>query len=383
MINVLIDNLIKNYKVYTDKYFLRAKSILQQEDINPIVRYQIFARKNITSLRGVNEAIYFIKKVVGNKVRIYALENGKSYTVGQPIMKLEGRIQDLIDIETVYLGILSGGLTGRVDIEEIRKNARAIVVAAGDKKVFYFGARHFYPWLDEMISNVCCNAGFAGCSTDVGAKAWNDKGGGTIPHSLILAYGIDMLKKGIKGNSTLEATKGFDGHMDKSISRIALIDTFNKESRDSVETGRGLSNLSGVRIDTCGENCAGVSLPSEIVKFGNSLGKKYLFGNGVTISAVWGLRKNLDDSNLEHVKITVSSGFNSKKITVFMLADVVYQYLYGKPLFDSIGTGSLLKDVVMATSDIVAYFDEDTGNWIPYAKTGRAELFSDKLKEIK
>lgn len=368
----MIDNLVENYEMYTDKYFLRAKSILQQEDINPIVRYRIFARKNIPSLRGVDEAIYFIQKIVGDKVKIYALKNGKSYTIGQPIMKLEGRIQDLIDIETVYLGILSGSLTGQVDIEEIRKSAGAIAAAAQDKKVFYFGARHFYPWLDSQIAGICCKAGFAGCSTDVGAMAWGDEGGGTIPHSLILAYGIDMREKGIAGNPTVEATKAFDKYMDRAIPRVALIDTFNEESRDSVETGRGLSNLSGVRIDTCGENRTKVSSPIEVIKLGN-LGNKYLFGNGVTISGVWGLRVDLDLSILRNVKIVVSSGFNSRKVSAFMRADAVYQYMYGKPLFDSIGTGSLVKDAVMATSDIVAYFDEAIKKWIPYAKTGRAE----------
>lgn len=379
---VLVDNLVRNYEIYTDKYFLRAKSILQQEDINPIVRYQIFARKNMMSLRGVDEAIYFIRKVVGDKVKIYALEDGKSYIAGQPIMKLEGRVQDLIDLETVYLGILSGSLTGHVDIEEIGKNALAIVTAAEDKKVIYFGARHFFPWLDEEIAGVCCKAGFVGCSTDVGAKAWNDEGVGTIPHSLILAYGIDMKEKGVKVNPTVEATKAFDKYMDGTIPRVALIDTFNEESYDSIEIGQSLPNLAGVRIDTCGENCASVSLPLEIIKFG-SRGKEYLFGNGVTILAVWGLRKDLDDSNLRDVKITVSSGYNSRKVSAFMRADKVYRNKHGKSLFDSIGTGSLMNDVVMATSDIVAYFDDEIQKWIPYAKIGRAELFSSELKEAK
>lgn len=225
----IIDQLAMNYKIYTDKYFLRAKSILQQEDINPIVRYQVFVRKNIVSLKGVNEAIYFIKKIVGDKVRIYALEEGKPYVAGQPIIKLEGRVQDLVDIETVYLGILSGSLTGRVDLEEVRKNAHAISVAAEDKKVYYFGARHFFPWLDEKIAKICHEVGFAGCSTDVGAKAWDAEGGGTISHSLILVCGIDMKERDIEGNPTLEATKAFDRGINGSIPRVALIDTFNFE----------------------------------------------------------------------------------------------------------------------------------------------------------
>jgi len=374
------DYLSTNYKIYTDKYFLRAKSILQQEDINPVVRYQIFVRKNIESLEGVNGAIQFIKSVVGDKVRIYALAEGKPYVVGQPIMKLEGRIQDLIDLETIYLGILSGSLSGRIDLEKVRINARAIVAEAGDKKVLYFGARHFFPWLDKGIAKICCEEGFTGCSTDDGATAWDAEGGGTIPHALVLAYGVDMRKKGIQRNPTVEATKGFDRCMDKSIPRVALIDTFNKESYDSIAVGCVLSNLSGVRIDTCGENKAAVTRPHAAVNHFSGL-SKYAFGNGVTISAVWGLRRDLDEADLEHVKITVSSGFNSRKVSAFMEADRAYQNIYGKPLFDSIGTGSLY-NAVMATSDIVAYYSEIEEQWVSYSKTGRAEMFSSEMKEV-
>ena len=35
---------LENIEQYTDKYFLRAKQILEQENINPIVRMQVFAR---------------------------------------------------------------------------------------------------------------------------------------------------------------------------------------------------------------------------------------------------------------------------------------------------------------------------------------------------
>jgi hypothetical protein len=41
--------LIKKYEQYADKYFSRAKEILQKENINPFVKYQIFAREKYLS----------------------------------------------------------------------------------------------------------------------------------------------------------------------------------------------------------------------------------------------------------------------------------------------------------------------------------------------
>ena len=78
----------------------------------------------------------------------------------------------------------------------------------------------------------------------------------------------------------------------------------------------------------------------------------------------------------------VASGFNEKKTNAFMRADRKYSELYGKPLFDSIGTGSLAKPI-MTTSDIVAYYSESQGQWSPLSKKGRGEKPSKFLQEVK
>jgi len=78
----------------------------------------------------------------------------------------------------------------------------------------------------------------------------------------------------------------------------------------------------------------------------------------------------------------VSSGFNAEKTAAFVLADEVYRCLYSKPLFDSIGTGSVAKSF-MPTSDIVAYFDERTGEWVEHHKVGRPEREFDANAEVK
>ena len=372
--------LVEKYREYTDKYFLRSKQILRAEGINPVVRYQMFARQNIPELFGVDEAVHFIRDVVGNKARIYTLRDGQEYTAKEPIMKIEGRVQDLIDLETVYLSILSGKFTGSIDLDEVRERAKAVVNASNGKPLYYFGARHFAPELDKHIAKICQEEGFAGCSTDIGATAWNSNGLGTIPHALILAYAAYMQEHELEGNPTVESAKAFDRNIDKRVPRIILVDIFKREIDDTIATARGVPSLAGARIDTCGENYAQRARVAELPDL--NVNPKYLQGKGVTIAGNWALRRALDEEGFGNLEITVSSGFNEDKTAAFVEADKVYQGLYGKPLFDSIGTGSLAKPI-MATSDIVAYFSERQNKWIPLSKKGRDETPSRRLEEIK
>lgn len=372
------------YQQQTDKYFLRSKEILQKENINPIVRYQVFTRfkekwSNFVKLKGMQEAIDFIRSVVGNKVKIYSLKDGDEVASGEPIMKLEGYVQDLIDLETIYLGIIAGRITGELNFEEIKKNTENIIKAAENKQVYYFGARHFHPEDDDRISKICFEAGFDGASTDLGAKYWKSKGIGTIPHALILACGIYLEQTNAYDCPTAFAAELFDKNASKEVPRFILIDTFNREVIDTVTIGQQLK-IHGVRIDTCGENLAQysyrVALPQILL---NLVSRQVSHGFGVTIGAVWALKTGMRTLKLEDLKITVSSGFNAKKIEEFIIADKIYHQIYKKPLFDYIGTGSI-HNSVMTTSDIVAYYSEN--RWTSYSKVGRKEILSERLKQI-
>ncbi len=377
-------SIFQEYRDYTDKYFLRTKAILEAEGINPLVRYQIFARKG-GEVKGVDAAVEFVKEIADNKVKVYALKDRQSYNPREPLMKLEGRIQDLVDLETGYLGITSGGLTGKIELNEVRQKAKDIIIAAEGKPVYYFGARHFHYTLDEEISRICKDEGFAGCSTDIGAKAWNSKGIGTIPHALIIAYAAHMRENGIEGNPTVEAAKGFDKNIDPNAPRIVLIDTFNREADDALETARVLPSLKGVRIDTCGENYAQGSRELIISQHSTlprlDVPDIYIMGKGVTIPAQWALRQALVKNGFARLESTVSSGFNAEKTKAFLEADKAFQKKYGFPLFTNIGTGSIANPV-MTTSDIVAYFSEKRRAWIPIHKVGRPEVKTNRLKEV-
>lgn len=361
-------NVTDDYQAYTDKYFLRSRQILATENINPIVRYQVFSRGE-GIVNGVDEAVDFVKGIVGRRAKIFALRDGQDFQPLETLMVIEGRVQNLVELETVYLGIISGGLTGEIDLREIRRNAEAIVQAAEEKQVIYFGARHFHPSLDREIAQQCHDAGFVGTSTDVGAEAWQVQGLGTIPHALILSYEAYMHENNIAGNSTAEAARAFDEYIDPHVPRIVLIDTFNREFEDTLASYERAARMDGIRVDTCGENYIQTGqmqfkMPELDVP------EKYLTGTSVKIQGVWGLRKSLMDIGLGHLDLVVSSGFNAKKTAAFMKADRAFQNKYDIPLFTSIGTGSIAKPV-MTTSDIVSYFSEKQQKWLPNVKNGR------------
>lgn len=370
---------MKNHQEHTDKYFLRSKLILEKEKINPLVRYQIFVRKDIDYLKGVNKAVKFIKEHAPD-AKVYALKDGQYCASCEPIIKIEGNVQDLIDLETVYLGHISGALTGPLKGSTIHHNAYGIIKAAQDKPVFYFGARHFDPDSDSMISGICYDVGFAGCSTDFGATHWDSEGIGTVPHALILAVHAHLKETHDETNPTARVAQLFDKHMSKEIPRTILIDTYNREIDDTLASIK-IAKVDGVRIDTCGEN---YSQSSDLVSHeGSEYPKdKYVSGRGVTINAVWTLKKTLIERGFPEIKITVSSGFNPEKTAAFMEADKTFQWSYKTPLFDSIGTGSIFPDVIMATSDIVAYYNEKDKKWLEHHKVGRGENPSKRLKLV-
>jgi nicotinate phosphoribosyltransferase len=366
---------MKDYQEHTDKYFLRSKLILEKEKINPLVRYQVFVRKDIDYLKGVNKAVEFIKEHAPD-AKVYSLKDGQYCASCEPIMKIEGHVQDLIDLETVYLGHISGALTGTLKGSTIHHNAYGIIKAAQDKPVFYFGARHFDPDSDNMISGICHDVGFAGCSTDFGAKHWDSEGIGTVPHALILSVAANLKELCDETNPTAKTAQLFDKHISGRVLRIILIDTYNKEVSDTLASLK-IANVGGVRIDTCGENYAEY-ISREIAS--DKIPAKYINGRGVCIGAVWALKKALLEKGFGNVKITVSSGFNAEKTTAFMEADKLFQWSYKSPLFDNIGTGSVYPDVVMATSDIVAYYSENDKKWQEHHKVGRGENPTKRLK---
>lgn len=348
----------ENYEKYVDKYFLRSKEVLQKDGLNPWVKMQVFIRDGPGKVKGIDEAVAILEKYSKLKEhggKVYALKEGSEYQPCETVMLIEGYLQDFIDLETLYLGVITSKTTGgEINLEKVEENARKVIEAAEGRPVMYFGARHWHYSLDEKISHAAYKGGCTAASTDTGAETFGKKGVGTMPHALVLAYG-----------STVEAAKAFDKHIDKSVERVMLIDTFNKEITDTIETATALGpSLYGVRIDTCGENIG------ENCTAGK--GNKYETGRGVTIELAKKVREALDSQGFKHVKIVLSSGFGDvEKVKAFIAAEKKL----GLKLFDSLGVGGFYK-AKYATADIV----EKDGK--PFSKKGRKLNPNPRLEEV-
>ena len=323
---------------YSDKYFLRSKTILEKEGLNPIVEMQVFIRKGPGKVKGLTEAIEYIKdnsdiKQVGGQ--IYALNEGEEYNSEEIVMKIIAPIQSIIALETQYLGIISAETTKENDggvmlPYNITQNVKKVVELVSDRPIFYFGARHWRYDDDAMISKAAFDGGVTGCSTDAGAETVGQIGMGTIPHALIIVFASKYGKE----EATMKATEAFDKHMPKDINRIALVDTFNREITDSLMTAKKLGKkLYGVRIDTCGEN----------------LGESCEGDKGVTKELANKVRSALDKNGFKKVKIILSSGFAKVEKVIDFIDE---EERTGLKLFDGLGCGQFFHSR-SATSDIV------------------------------
>ena len=373
-------------KKFADKYFLRSNEVLKADNLNPWVNMQVFVRKGPGKIKGIDEAIELIinnSDIVKAGGRIYAKKEGSLYMPKETVMNIIAPIQDIVELETLYLGVIAAGTTlenDRIDIDlnAIKRNVEQVVELAGDRPIFYFGARHWHYNRDRELSETAFNGGAKDCSTDNGAEFAGKKGMGTIPHALenIYAYyyGFD--------NGVSKSTEAFDKFIDKNVPRIALVDYANKEITDTLKTIYTLesngSKLNSVRVDTCGENIAEGGIEFD--------GRKYVTGKGVTAYAVAELRKRLISENKD-IGIVLSSGFsNPEKVKAFN----DYERETGLRLYDSIGAG-FLDNARMSTADIIAigetpddvdYFVKGIAGKNIMHKIGRPPIYNTSLERI-
>ena len=354
---------------YVDKYFIRSRRILEREGLNPRVTMQVFFRNGPGVIEGVAEAAEIFRAyspLSEHGGQVWALPEGSSFSPLEPVLHIEGPIQDFIELETLYLGILTSrtSLANGIappDLAAVAAKARAVRALLPTKHLMYFGARHWHWSLEEAICQTAIDAGFDACATDAGARAAGLAAGvGTIPHALVLVFAHHVGPQ----QATREATLAFDRHIEPECSRIALVDTFNREITDSLETAEALPGaLWGVRLDTAGE-LTGQGGAADA-------GQPFVGGKGVTVSGTAAVRKALDAAGFGHVNIVLSSGFgNLAKVAAFAAAEG----RHGR-LFESLGIGGLF-EAWCATADIVRVEGR------ALAKTGRSFRENPRLRRI-
>jgi nicotinate phosphoribosyltransferase len=357
ILNLPVDKMREGY--YADTYFNRARDILQADGHHPRVRMQVFQRAENAVLCGIDEALAILKLCSGYEddddwidgwpeLGVRALYDGDRIGPYETVMTIEGDYATFAHLETAYLGVLSRRT-------RIATNARRIVDAARGKDVLFFPARFDHHLVQTGDGYAAYISGALGVSTDANAEWWGSRGMGTVPHSLIAAYGGD----------TVLATQKFAEFIDPAVNVISLVDFANDCVGTALRVARALGNrLWGVRLDT-----SGTLVDASIVPLMGTFKP-----TGVIPELVHNVRRALDAEGFGHVRIVASGGFNEEKIAAFERARVpVDSYAVGSAFFDHAGSFDF-------TADIVA-IDDGTG-WRECHKVGRPERPNPRLETV-
>jgi nicotinate phosphoribosyltransferase len=316
---------------YSDKYFVRTREVLERSGHNRPITMQVFQRQ-AACLGGVDEAIAFLKLCLSDgytfgDLEVYALRDGDFVEPRETVMLITGPYAAFAHLETVYLGVLARRT-------RVATNTRRVVEAAWPKPVLFFPAR-FDHWLVQTGDGYAAHiAGAIGASTDAQASWWGAEGLGTVPHGLIAAFDGD----------TVAATCALAGAVDADTKVITLVDFDNDCVGTSLAVARALGKrLHGVRLDT-----SQMMVDRSIVPLMGDFDPR-----GVNPRLVRLVRAALDGEGFQHVRITVSGGFDPEKIARFEREGVpVDAYGVGSALFG--GSYDFTADIVMVGGKPVA-----------------------------
>lgn len=313
----------------TDVYFIRTEEILSKEGVNNNVLAEFtiqYMKYPWAVFLGLPEVIELLK---GKPINVWALREGSIFKsrdingIPVPVMYIEGKYLDFARFETPTLGFIC-------EASGIATKAARVKKLANGKTVLSFGIRRMHPALAPMIDRSAYIGGCDGVSSIIGARVIGKDPTGTIPHALIINLG------GIEN-----AVKAFDKHVDPSVPRIALVDTFEDEKFESIKAAEAIGKkLSGVRLDTPASRRGNIVDIAREVK--------------------WELKVR----GFEHVKVFVSGGLDEEIIPNLVEAGV-----------DGFGVGTSIAnaDTVDFAMDLVEV------NGKPVAKrgkfSGRKKLF--------
>ena len=364
--------LTQNPQKFTDTYFTDTKRILEQEQLNPEVSKKVFARidEEQGQTAGLEQASRLIDEITED-VDIHINQN-ETFESKEPLMVLQGPAQQLLEPETINLGMISHHLTEanpgyeHPDPEEYGEAVGEVVDLFNEIDIPFadFGARHYHPRQQEELGEAAIQNGAETHSTIAGAQPQGLKPSGTMPHAAVLPFKHEYGSE----NATLEAAKAMDEYAEGTTP--VLIDTENREATDALAVCKYMEREHGedfdllLRMDTCVENYAETADPTKPKNDG------YLTGKGMTVDAVEGLAEALiNEGYRENVTFAISSGMgNPEKAREFVEAYKEFEQETGYAMFDLVGAGSFNdSENIHATSDIYEIEGE------PVAKVGREQ----------
>jgi nicotinate phosphoribosyltransferase len=213
---------------YSDAYFSHTRSALLHDGRRPRVVMQVFQRWH-AMLGGMDEALAILELCSHDweGLTVHALRDGDRIDPWEAVMTVEGDYTTFAHLETVVLGTLARRTL-------IATNTARVLEAANGKPIIFMPARHDHHRVQTGDGYAAHVAGAVlgaevGVTSDAQASWWGGRGVGTVPHSLIAAYG---------GSTVLAATKfadwaGEDFH-------ITVLVDFDNDSSGRRSTSRAL-----------------------------------------------------------------------------------------------------------------------------------------------
>src|SRR5512140_588957 len=134
---------------YSDAYFNRTKTVLEQDALHPRVLLQVFQKRSRAVMGGTDEAIAILKLASGrfdegpdgarwrdgwDDLVVHSLYDGDEVGAWETALTIEGDYSLFAHLETVYLGVLTRRTL-------ISTNVREVVAAAKGKEILFFPAR--------------------------------------------------------------------------------------------------------------------------------------------------------------------------------------------------------------------------------------------------
>lgn len=279
-------------------------------------------------------------------LRIASLRDGEIADAHEPVMEIEGDLEQFVHLETLVIGALTDGTT-------VATNTTRVVDAAAGKPVMMFGARHQGHEGQAGSGYAAWIGGARGVSTDEQGEWWGSKGIGTIPHALIAAMDGD----------TVQATLAF-AEVFPDLPTVSLVDFDNTTVETGLKVARKLGRrLWGVRLDTSGDLIDATIY--QAIQDGTEAGRGET--TGVTPRLATRMRAALDQAGYDGVRIVVSGGMTANRIRRFERQQV--------PV-DAYGVGSAL----LARAGGRFEYTQDVVR--PIAKRGRAHMASDRLRPV-
>ncbi|MBU7036001.1 MAG: nicotinate phosphoribosyltransferase [Theionarchaea archaeon] len=310
---VASDEEIKNGKT-TDIYFERTEEILRKKAISKSVAAEVTCGGIPNSwpwgiFLGTEDVARLFE---GIPVTVYSLREGTFFRakddqgIRTPVVLIEGDYASFCVYETPLLGFIcqaSGIATAAARVKKV----------AGEKTVLSFGARRMHPSITPMISRACYLAGFDGVSAVISADMLHIPATGTMPHALVIIM-----------QDHAKAWKAFDEIVDKTVSRVALCDTYLDEKLETLMAATAVKDLSGVRLDTPGSR------------------------RGNFKEIIQEVRWELNLRGYSHIKIFVSGGLDEDSVQDL------------KPFVDGFGVGTYVSNgrTIDFSMDIVEMEDQ-------------------------